>query len=87
MIYYRDAKTEFGGIVRLWSNGAVEVIQRDFGLTWEPECSEAAHRQIYLWFCARYGLVPLSGLFVDPQPTPPPPPPPPPPEISVEGGG
>jgi hypothetical protein len=65
----RDVPTKFGGIVRVMPDGSVIVIKRDFGLTTEPECSEAAHRQMYLWMCEQYGLSPSPTLF-PPQPVP-----------------
>ncbi|TXH14009.1 MAG: hypothetical protein E6R03_10210 [Hyphomicrobiaceae bacterium] len=64
MLPYRDSPTKFGGVVRIMPNGTVVVIKRDFGLTDEPECSEAAHRQMYKWMCEQMGVPFDPSLFV-----------------------
>jgi hypothetical protein len=63
MLPYRDTHTKFGGVIRIFPDGSSQVIQRDFGLTTEPECSEAAHRQMYRWFCEQHGILYDPTLF------------------------
>lgn len=53
---FRDTHTPGDGVVRFYPDGTHVVIKRDFGLTTEPECSEAAHHQIRKWFCLKYGI-------------------------------
>jgi hypothetical protein len=65
---FRDVQSEFGGVYRIHFDGRIEVIKRDFGLTWEPECSEASHRQMYKWFCQRYDMTFNPDMFpLDPS--------------------
>lgn len=83
----RIIHTPYGGLLKVMPDGSIRVVRRDFGLTWEDECSREAHRKMYEYLTGEpcppeYYLSDPPSVTrppEEPQPVVPVPPIPPPP--------